>query len=106
MPSSLVPPVPILARYATPVGPVTVTFDQPLRPDPALETTNWFVRRNGQAPLVQTAFADANRVVLTLGMGPGNPGPNVVSFNPPPFDVQAAAPPHEPTAAFTDFPLT
>jgi len=106
VPSSLVPPVPILARYTTPVGPVTVTFDQPLRPDPALETTNWFVRYNGQAPLVQTALAVANRVVLSLGMGPANPGPSVVSFSPPPDDVQAAAPPHPPTAAFADFPLT
>jgi len=105
VPHSL-PPVPILARYTIPVGPVTVTFNQPLRPDPALETANWFVRHNGQAPLVHAALAVADRVVLSLGIGPGNPGPNVVSFNPPPFDVQEAAPPHEPTAAFSDFPLT
>jgi len=105
VPHSL-PPVPILAQYPLPGGAVTVTFDQPLRPDPALETTNWFIRHNGLSLLVLTAYVLADRVVLSHGFASGNPGPNVVSFNPPPFDVQGAAPPHDPTAAFSDFPLT
>lgn len=84
---------------------MTITFDQPLGPDPALDTDNWFVRLSNQAYRRDAAVAAGDAVVLTLGLAIPDPGPNVVSFSPPPFDVLAAAPSFKPAPAFSDFPL-
>lgn len=94
-------PAPILATWSSPK--CTVTFSQPLTPGP-LNPGNWFVRVGDRSQTIFIAAAVApNTVELTsIGSGP-NPGPDVVSYSPPPFDVTG---PTGDAQAFADYPIT
>lgn len=82
---------------------VNILFSTAITPG-VLALGNWFARfGNIKLGLTNaTAFAP-NRVQLTALGGGADPGPDVVSYSPPPFDVIG---PGGPAAAFTDFPLT
>jgi hypothetical protein len=86
---------------------VSVDFDAQLTPA-VLDVPNWFVRWGGnQITLTAAAaggFPFGARVLLTKGLTVGSPGPNVVSFSPPPFDVTALVG-GAPAVAFANFPL-
>lgn len=85
-------------------GILAVTFDQPLAADPALDAGNWSARADGDIRAgVSAATAGDQVVVVTSPAGP-NPGPDVVTFTPPPFDVLSAAG-GLPAAGFADYPL-
>ncbi|MBA7570165.1 hypothetical protein ES708_11912 [subsurface metagenome] len=70
-----------------------------------LSVGNWFVRHGGMEWAVTPAIASAGHVRLTLGGPMANPGADVVSFSPPPFDVVSIGG-LVPAPAFADFPLT
>jgi hypothetical protein len=104
---SLDPPVPIAAEYNTIFGQGLVTFSMPLN-HAVVDGANWFVRTNNQEYAIHTAEAGiplVDQVFIRGGLVGPNPGPNVVSFSPPPFDV-TAGPRNVPAPAFADFPLT
>lgn len=82
---------------------VFVAFDQPLKRGAAWDTANWFVRwSNLTRPVVNVTTVDA-QVVLQLDAGVLSPGGDVVSFSPPPFDIEGLW--QNPVQAFTDYPL-
>jgi len=105
-PSPPAGPVPVAAALNG-AGPATVTFDQPLVPG-ALDPANWFLRFNNTfiSPLVipgNPSAAGSTVSIIFFTAGP-DPGPDVVSFSPPPNDVVSLAT-AIPAAAFSDFPL-
>lgn len=69
-----------------------------------MDPTNWFVRVGGFSQNIVSALAVAPNQVLVTSFGAGpDPGPDVVSYSPPPFDVVG---PTGPAAAFSDYPIT
>jgi hypothetical protein len=83
---------------------VLVTFDKPLVAG-VLNAGNWFVRVGGNSYGITSAISLIPAVLLTLGAPVLNPGPNVVSYSPPPFDVLSSGS-LVPAEAFSDFPVT
>ncbi len=82
-----------------------LTFSHPIRVAAPLDTGNWFIRFSGRSQTVIAASAVGGIVrVLTSGIV-SNPGPNVVSFSPPPFDVISDTVRPLRAEAFTDFPI-
>lgn len=85
---------------------VDVTFDIPLTLVILANAANWTVNMTGDnypVLLASAGVAGPNIVQLTLAASVPNPGPDVVSYDPPPYDVtgvlgQAALP-------FAGFPL-
>lgn len=69
-----------------------------------LDPTNWFARYGGYGLTPLAANAVGSEVVMTVLSGASNPGADIVSYSPPPFDVVAAYRPI-PAVAFADFPL-
>jgi len=100
-----VPPslVPVAAQVTASKRIVTVTFSLPLVPGP-VAPANWYTRYNNLRQECLTPVAIGSTVTYPLGATIADPGPNVVSYSPPPFDVVAASGPVAP--AFADFPLT
>lgn len=95
------PPVPILATNVA--NTLSVFFSTPITPGP-ISQLNWAIRlaNFNRDPIVATAVAP-NRVDVTHLQVLPNPGPDVVSYSPPPFDVVG---PGGPAVAFADFPIT
>ncbi len=81
-----------------------LTMSQPLVPG-ALDTGNWFVRWSNNSRIISSATAAGSVITIALGFGSGDSGPNVVSYSPPPSDVQRLGT-LTPAAAFADFPIT
>jgi len=70
-----------------------------------LEHENWFARINGRLYSFNAAVAAGSRVSLAGAVDTGpDPGPDVVHYMPPPFDVQTPA--GGLAAAFNDFPIS
>lgn len=89
-------------------GPVTqlvVTFDRQLFPNPTPNGANWIIRHTNQLRTVTAGNAVGFTLTLTLTPGGADVGPDVVSFDPPPFDILDLLT-LEPVAAFADFPVT
>lgn len=63
-----------------------ITFTDPIAVG-ALNNNNWFVRHGNTIQVVTTAAIFQGTVILSVLPGIFELGPNVVSFNPPPFDV-------------------
>jgi len=80
-----------------------VTFDTPLVTD-NLNLANWSIVFGGKAYTATVAAAAGALVTLTVAMGAGAPGPDRVTYTPPPFDVRTAAGGFAP--AFLDYPIT
>lgn len=95
-------PVPIAATLALISGVWSVTFDRPLQAGP-VDVPNWTFRGNGNSYDPVTAVAVLDRVQGTSTISDPDPGADVVSYAPPPFDVKSA--PGIEAAAFADFPL-
>ncbi len=100
------PPLPLSAVFNPPLGPVTVTFSHPILSNPALDPSNWFVRRSNNSFTFSLLKAVGGVVELTTLSPTINPGPDVVSYSPPPFDVLSDTARAVPAPAFADFPLT
>lgn len=96
------PPVPIAATLVFATGAWTCTFDRPLQPA-VLDFSNWALRATATIFLPTSASASGS---IVTGASTGSiidPGPDVVAYTPPPFDVLSL--PGLPAVAFTDFPL-
>lgn len=97
-------PVPIAAVAYIPGFRVDVTFDRPLVAG-AVTPTTWFVRHGGLDYGIFTSASSGAGVVIGLSGGTkSDPGPDVVSYSPPPFDIKSLVG-GVPAAAFTGFPL-
>jgi len=101
---SLDPPRPILATWIPFPPKVVVTFNMWLAPGP-LDPSIWSIRYGGNSYPVAAATALTNEVTLAYGAGPPDPGPDVVNWLPPPYDVRSLAR-GTPATAILDFPLT
>lgn len=77
-------------------------FDQALVPG-VLDFANWSWRYNNVRFNATDAAALSNRVTVNGTAGAADPGANVCSFSPPPFDVTNAA--LTPAPAFADYPI-
>lgn len=95
------PPIPIAASFVDPV--LTVQFDRQLQPG-LLDEGNWVFRWANDLYFVLDATAVADTVVCNSVPDVLDPGPDVVSYSPPPFDVISLL--GTPAAAFSDFPIT
>ena len=99
------PPVPLAAHFYGAIA--TVEFDRFLTSGP-LDVSNWFVRYGGLSKTVNAADAEGHVPgildLYLLAGGVPNPGPDVVSYSPPPFDVVSRT--GIPAAAFADYPIT
>lgn len=84
---------------------VTIGFTQLLAGNPTLNLGNWFVRYANFSRGVIAADDNGASVVLTLDAGASDPGADVVTFTPPPFDVLTFGT-LAPVLAFADFPIT
>ena len=98
------PPVPTLATEF--LGNVEVTFSHNLVPG-LIDPTSWSGRFTDRLFTVDSAVVTAAGVALTnMLLGAANPGPDVVSWSPPPFDLLSDTARQVPAAAFADFPIT
>jgi len=84
---------------------LVITFGEALFPDPAVDLLNWSVRHNNTTWDVTAAAVSGSVVTLTGFAGLANPGANVVSFAPPPFDVITSLS-GLPVLPFADYPVT
>lgn len=105
-PEPLVRPFPIAANFT--LGPhALIDFSEFISPG-RLNPGNWFVRFNNIWVDITTAssfgFPASQRVRLRKGLGQISVGPNVVSYNPPPFDVRSHATGNR-ALRFRNFPL-
>lgn len=97
-------PVPVLAETFLFPNRVFITFSTVMKPA-IVDKRSWSVRIGNQAYTIDSAEVKLFGVELMVTPGAGDPGANVVSFAPPPFDVVSAAG-HVPAPAFADFPIT
>lgn len=101
------PPVPIDASFNIGFGLVNVQFDRDLEVG-LLDPANWFVRfQNLERPVIlpQVPPLGPDFVNMSTGIVVPDPGPDVVSYSPPPFDVISDTFNPTPADAFADFPL-
>lgn len=107
---SLDPPVPIAAEFIVLFTQVIVDFSHPLLPDLGGEPASWFIRWMGVERRATTVIIGGgpldNQVTISTAVVGANPGDDVVSFGPPPFDVISDTTKQIPAPAFTDFPLS
>lgn len=96
------PPTPISARWLPAGKRLYVTFDQSLV-DGVLDRTNWQYRYANRLYVPVVCGAVGNEVQMGAFSGMLNPGPNVVSYYPPPFDVTNLD--LLPAPGFVDFPI-
>lgn len=82
---------------------VFVGFDQALKPGILWDTANWFVRWNNLTRPVTNVTTVGAQAVLQLDAGVLGMGPDVVSFSPPPFDIEGLW--NNPVQAFLPYPL-
>ena len=97
-------PVPILATITAPLV-LTVTFSHLILPA-VLDVPNWTGRWNNQAMSVQTVAVVAGAIQIAFLPGIAFPGPDVITYSPPPFDVISDTFKPTPADAFADFPIT
>lgn len=96
------PPIPILADFDPGTGDWTCTFNKPLQPA-TLDFANWTIRALGFLRTTTAASSSGSVVSGTSVLGAADPGPDVISFTPPPFDVLDLE--DRPAAAFVGFTL-
>jgi hypothetical protein len=98
------PPVPTSATWAGGSAPVYVFFDRALGTNPTCDTGNWFLRLGGFAQTVTGVNMAPVAVAIARTNGPANPGPDIVSYSPPPDDIVGGD--GTPVAAFSNLPVT
>jgi len=99
-------PQPIAATRNGPANLVTVFFDLPLVAGTGWDAANWIVRCKNKLYPVVTVTTTSSRVLLAVDtMLFPSPGPDGVSYMPPPFDVRSRSS-GLPVAPFSDYPLT
>lgn len=96
-------PVPVSANWESLFQQIRVVFSVPLV-DMGLFTHNWTARINGHVRDIITAVVTGSTVLLGSTQGVADPGPDVVSFDPPPFDLVSEGG-LVPAPAFTDYPV-
>lgn len=97
------PPVPISATFSVITGSIVVTFDKALTPDAALDTKLWSARKNSYVRTIANAVASGSTVTMATTQGAFQPGLDVVSYAPPPFDLLGLN--GRPVEAFLNYPL-
>ena len=97
-------PLPLTAVYQLSTGALQLTLSEPVQANPSLSILNWFLRIGPNRRTVTSASAVASSVLIATSPGPVDPGPQVISFSPPPFDVLSV--PGMPMLAFAGFPVT
>lgn len=103
---SLNPPVPVSALVTPPFPArfLEVTFDQPLAPG-VPDLSNWTFRFAGtRYSCILPASISDNKVTLQGSNQGPDPGPDVCTYSPPPFDIENLE--GAPAVAFTNFPIT
>lgn len=81
-----------------------ITFERDIVPIGARDAANWTVSDVLGARVVNGAVVQFDgKLQLTLDAPSGGPGPGLVTFAPPPFDILDVY--DEPTQAFLDFPI-
>ena len=99
------PPEPVSAIINGPMTQLVVTFDRQLFPNPTPSPSNWIIRYNNQLRTVTSGNAVGFTLTLNLTPGGADVGADVVTFDPPPFDILDLFT-LEQVAAFADFPVT
>jgi hypothetical protein len=99
-------PAPVSAVFSVPFGQLDVTFSHPIRFHAPNDVANWFVRIGNQSKTIGGISVGPAIVSIQLSPGAGDPGPNVVSYSPPPADVVSNTTKPIPAPAFADFPIT
>jgi len=94
---------PVLATYSIPPERVKITMSGPVVPG-APHRANWYVRYSNNSRIIDAVSADGSVVTISLGFGSADPGPNVVSYSPPPHDLVSLYG-GEPVAAWADWPI-
>ena len=98
--------MPVSAVWSTPPTRLSITFTHPMQVAVPTDLGNWFVRHGGTKPAVTAVQSLVGVVVLSLGFGPPDPGPDVVSYSPPPFDLASNTAKPIAAPAFSAFPIT
>lgn len=80
-----------------------VFFTSPLRAG-AYPAAPWAGRYANKALAISNAVHSDNRVRLTVALAAADPGPDVISYAPPPATVTSV--PGAPAAPFANFPIT
>ena len=80
-----------------------ISFNRVLNPQ-AIDSANWTFRANNNRRQAVGATVVGNEVLANSVMIGADPGPDVVDYSPPPFDVRGF-PDLAEVFAFTDFPL-
>ena len=97
-------PLPIHAQFGLGELTVLITFERDIVPIGARDAANWTVSDIGGPRDVNGAVVQFDgKCQLTLDPPSGGPGPGLVSFAPPPFDMRDVY--DEPVQPFVDFPV-
>lgn len=97
-------PVPISAIFNAGDDKLEVTFSEPITTI-GYDTSPWFVRiGNNQRGVDSIEEVLGPTIVLQLAGSLANPGPNIVSYSPPPEDL-VTDPGGDPVPGFANFPI-
>lgn len=97
-------PVPISAIYDSLNDKLEVTFSEAIASS-GYDVSPWFVRiGNNQRGVDSIEEVIGPTVTLQLSGSLANPGPNIVSYSPPPEDL-VTDPGGDPVPGFTNFPI-
>ncbi len=99
------PPVPVSAVINAPMTEAVVTFDRAMFPNPTPNIGNWTIRWANQLRTMTSGNVTGLTATLNLTPGGADVGDDIVSFDPPPFDILDNVT-LRPVTPFTDFPLT
>jgi hypothetical protein len=104
LPSLAGPPIPLIAVKAAGVDLMSVGFDRELTAGD-IDPANWSGRWMGQTITGVLAATNGQFAQFTFVVDGVAAGPDVVNYNPPPFDVTNIID-GSPAAAFSDFPAS
>jgi hypothetical protein len=98
------PPRPVTAGTIGYASPLNIGWTIPVADGVGLDTANWFIRLNNKAPTVLSVSNVSGFTMITFAGGLASPGPDTVSYRPPPYDIATADGTLAP--AFEGFPIT
>jgi hypothetical protein len=80
-------------------------MDEALTTEPVLDTSQWEVRYNNNAYAITGVETAGTLCTVSVAVGGSDPGPDIVTFAPPPIDLVTLLS-NLPVLAFTNYPLT
>ena len=96
--------MPTAAVFSLMGASIEIAFDVPIVDKDAIDIENWWARINDKLQVITAAAAIPAGVMLVVTAGAADAGPDVVSFDPPPFDVETDAGGR--AAPFENFPVS